>query len=217
LRLVRFAYVDFDGRKQTDGEIMVLGAVASQVQAIFDTLYRRRFPLARARLMDHYGGDDGLSMRDNNTSAFNHRPVTGGSLPSLHAYGLAIDLNPLQNPFLRLEAKGQAWISPPAGAGYANRLEPRPGKPRRAGMAEEVVQVFAWHGFPIWGGHWDNPIDYQHFQVSRKLAVRLAALPEPEGRALFARHVERYRACIRGARAAKDTAAAQSTCAAELE
>lgn len=197
LRIVRFSYVGFDGRQHNDGEIMVMSAAAEQVQEIFDALLQRRFAISGAKLMNRYNGDDQASMRDNNTSAFNDRAVTGNSAPSLHAYGLAIDLNPVQNPFLQLGEDGKATFSPEAGSRYANRLRQRPGKTARKGMAEDVVALFAEHGFVIWGGDWDAPIDYQHFQTSRTLAKRLAALPVVEGRALFSAYVQRYRSCMR--------------------
>lgn len=122
LTVVRFPYVDFSGARRDDGELMVLDAVAPEVSQLFRALYRRRFPLARARLIDHYGGDDEASMRDNNTSAFNQRAVSGGGPPSLHAYGLAIDINPVQNPFLQPGDSGAIRVSPTAGAAYLNRL-----------------------------------------------------------------------------------------------
>jgi hypothetical protein len=116
LRIVRFSYVDFEGHIHHDGEIMVMAAVADHVQTIFETLYQRRFPITKARLIDHYRGDDAAAMRDNNTSAFNHRAITDGGPPSLHAYGLAIDLNPVQNPYIQFNEQGQASYSPASGA-----------------------------------------------------------------------------------------------------
>lgn len=205
LSIVRFSYMDFDAHTHQDGEIMVLTAVAQHVENIFTRLHEARFPIAKARLMHHYQGDDEASMRDNNTSGFNHRAVAGGRLPSLHAYGLAIDLNPVQNPFIQLKQEGSAIYQPAQGSVYANRLQPRPGKSNRKGMAEDAVRIFAENGFLVWGGHWDNPIDYQHFQVSRKLAERLAALPPEQARILFARHVDRHRACLREQAAASDS------------
>ncbi|MNR79332.1 hypothetical protein D3C72_100390 [compost metagenome] len=216
LRIVHFSYLDFDGKLRDDGEIMVLAAVAAQVQAIFDTLLQRRFPIARARLMDHYRGDDVASMRDNNTSAFNDRRITNGKAPSLHAYGVAIDLNPVQNPYLQFEADGKVSYSPAAGSKYANRLPVRPGKAARAGMAEEVVEVFAQHGFLGWGGNWDAPIDYQHFQVNRALTQKMIALPLAEARNLFNTYVERYRSCVHSRKNAERTTA-QAACATSVE
>jgi len=196
LAVVRFSYVDFSGASRDDGEIMVLDAVAPEVGQLFQSLYQRRFPLARARLIEHYRGDDEASMRDNNTSAFNHRVIAGGGPPSLHAYGLAIDINPVQNPFLQARERGMVRVSPPAGTAYLNRLPERPGKPGRPGMAEEVVRLFAEAGFAVWGGHWDEPVDYQHFQFPRRLAEQLVALPAPQARQVFLQRIKAYRGCL---------------------
>jgi len=195
LRVVRFNYVDFDGKLRDDGEITVMAAVADHVSALFAALRERGFALAGARSMQHFRGDDGASMRANNTSAFNDRAIVSGSAPSLHAYGLAIDINPVQNPFVEIGKDGKAQISPAAGRSYLNRQKERPGKPVRKGMAEDVIELFAIHGFTIWGGDWDAPIDYQHFQVSRTLAKRLAALPTEKAQTAFEQHVKAYRQC----------------------
>jgi hypothetical protein len=193
LRLVRFDYVGFDGAIRSDGELVVLDVVADRVLGIFVTLRGLKFPIAGARLMNRYDGDDDASMADNNTSAFNVRPVAGSRSMSLHAYGVAIDLNPIQNPYITRSASGPS-ASPPAAADYVSRKKPR------SGMAESVVDVFAEHGFVQWGGYWKATLDYQHFQLGRSLAGRLVRLPFPAARALFERHVERSRACIRAAR-----------------
>jgi hypothetical protein len=196
LKLVKFAYVGFDMTLHEDGQIVVMDAVAPHVLRIFNTLRDIRFPIAKARLMNHYEGDDAVSMADNNTSAFNDRMITEGDAVSLHAYGLAIDVNPIQNPYV-LRTGETLTFHPAAGAEYANRLNDRPWKEFRPGMAEAVIDVFADHGFLIWGGYWDDPIDYQHFQVGRKMAERLARVSPAEGEAVFNRLVERYQACRR--------------------
>lgn len=204
LRVVHFSYLGLDGKVHDDGAVMVMAALADHVQAIFATLLQRKFALAGAQLMQHYRGDDLAAMRANNTSAFNDRAIINGGAPSLHAYGAAIDINPIQNPFVQFEDAGKANYSPAAGSAYANRLAVRPGKAARKGMAEEVVDVFAEHGFLIWGGDWDAPIDYQHFQISRTLAKRLAALPVAQAKIVFNDYVKNYRRCA----GTKKTAAA---------
>jgi len=204
LQVVRFSYVDFDKVRHDDGEIMVMAAVAAQVKALFDELLKRGFPLAQARLMEHYQGNDDASMADNNTSAFNDRPITGGKAISLHAYGLAIDINPLQNPYVRRDAQGRLIYSPPAGQAFGVRAA------ERAGSSEQVVELFAQHGFLIWGGDWKKPIDYQHFQVSRGMAERLAKLPLLQARQLFENSVVAYRTCRRAHGGKND----RKTCAA---
>ena len=188
LSLVSFSFVGFDGKDHGDGRIVVMDAAAEYVLAIFAKLHEMRFPIAHARLMNHYEGNDSASTADNNTSSFNARPSTGGTSWSMHAYGLAIDLNPVQNPYVTGSGAGLRAM-PRSAAAYANRST------RRPGMAESVIDVFADHGFSTWGGYWHNPIDYQHFQTSRGMAERLAGLLAPQAKAAFKQYVERYRAC----------------------
>lgn len=198
LKLVKFAYVDFDGRLHADGEVVVMDAAAKHVLSLFNSLRRLHFPIAKAVLMNRYDGNDNASMDDNNTSAFNDREITSGGLPSLHAYGLAIDVNPIQNPYVT-RSGATLTFNPASGVEYANRLNDRPGKKNREGMAESAVETFAENGFLIWGGYWDDPIDYQHFQVERKFAERLAQLAPAKAEAAFDKLVERYRRCRRAA------------------
>lgn len=197
LRAVEFSYKDLSGGGRGHGKVIVLDVVAADVQAIMDGLLERGFPLAKARPMEAYGGDDDASMDDNNTSAFNGRAITGGVLWSLHAYGVAIDLNPLQNPYVKFSSDGTAFIKPVGSALYAmNRLEYRPDKLPRPGLAEPVVDLFANHGFLHWGGYWDDRIDYQHFEIgSREFVTRLASLPPSAGAELWQGYVGAYRAC----------------------
>lgn len=177
LALVRFAYVGFDAGEHNDGELVVLDAVADQVAAIFAELKARRFPIRQARLMNAYDGDDDASMDANNTSAYNDRNVIGTRSISMHAYGAAIDLNPVQNPYLQ-RVQGGLAVAPKAGAAFVNR------SPLEPGMAESAIGIFAAHGFTVWGGRWRDP-DYQHFQIDRALAVKLVGLPPAEARAMF--------------------------------
>ena len=188
LSLVSFPYVGFDGKIHGDGRIVVMDATAEYVLQIFTKLHEIRFPIAHARLMNHYEGNDSASTADNNTSSFNARKSVGGKSLSMHAYGLAIDLNPVQNPYVT-GSGSRLRVMPPPAAEYANRSI------RRPGMAESVIDVFADQGFVEWGGYWHNPIDYQHFQVKRSMSERLAALSAAQARAVFKQYVERYRAC----------------------
>jgi hypothetical protein len=214
LAVVRFPYIDFAGVRHGDGELMVLAAVAPEVSQLFRQLYQRGFPLARVRLIEHYRGDDAASMRDNNTSAFNNRQITGGGPPSLHAYGLAIDINPLQNPYVQVDGPGIVRVSPPEASAYLNRLTDRPGKPARAGMSEAVVSLFASYGFTVWGGYWDAPIDYQHFQFGRSMAERLAAASTADARKIYLQHLEQRRICLKNGRRAASLRSG-TTCASE--
>ena len=190
LRIVAVPHINFDG-KIVAGEIMVLDAVAKYVQKIFETLFAMKFPIAKVNLMTVYNGSDTASMEDNNTSAFNDRDIAGKKQKSIHSYGLAIDINPIQNPFVEFDYDtGTAKYSPVQGAKFANRRDDRPGKAKRSGLAEEVVPIFKANGFDVWGGNWDTPIDYQHFQVSRDMAETLASMKPAEAIHHFDEHVQ---------------------------
>jgi hypothetical protein len=149
--------------------------------------------------MNYYSGDDDASIGDNNTSSFNDREISGGERISLHAYGLAIDINPIQNPSLKRNGDGSIRVSPPGGSQFLNRSEDRPGKAKREGMAESMIDIFANHGFLIWGGYWDDPIDYQHFQVSRRMADLLIATSPTDGVEKFREYIQGYRDCRKSA------------------
>ncbi|WP_447924966.1 M15 family metallopeptidase [Georgenia muralis] len=108
--------------------------------------------------VEAYGGDDDASMAANNTSAFNCRAVTDGSAWSEHdAYGRAIDVNPLVNPYV-----ADAYVAPPGSAANLDRDGPGTGMIRDG---DPTVQAFAAHGW-TWGGTWASPKDYQHFSTT---------------------------------------------------
>lgn len=214
LRVVTFKHHDFDATDGQTGKVVVLDALAKHVQVVFDTLYERGFALAKARLIEDYSGDDDASMADNNTSAFNGRRITGGSNWSNHAYGAAIDLNPLQNPFISIGENGRATIAPVAAARFSvNRLDQRPGKAVLTGKAEEVVEIFARNGFINWGGYWNFPIDYQHFEVGNKAFIKhLVSISAPEAEQAFNRYVRNYQRCVTR-RAGQPVEVARKVCA----
>lgn len=215
LRVVTFDFTNFEGSTE-QGSVTVLDAFAPYVQTIFNDLQRMAFPLKKARGLEHYLGDDGASMADNNTSAFNGRPITGGSSWSLHAYGAAIDLNPLQNPYIGIQANGQAMIDPVASArAYVNRMQFRPEKPERFGLAEPVVDTFADNGFINWGGYFNFPIDYQHFEVApRRFLEHLAAVSPEQAAKDFAGYVAHYRSCLQDS-SEQDPGARRARCVGE--
>lgn len=163
-------HIDFAGHVKT-GQLIVLDVCDDMVLKIFKAFYERQFPIHKMQLMYHYQGDDHASMSDNNTSCYNDRNIIGNNkAKSLHAYGVAIDINPLQNPFVVIDKEtGTATYEPKDGIEYVNRRVDRLGKDPRKGMAEEVVDLFAAYGFYWWGGYWDTPVDYQHFQLSKSL------------------------------------------------
>jgi hypothetical protein len=157
LRQVRLSYWGFDGRAHT-GTLVVHHAVATRVVTVFRTLYQRRFPIRRMAPVAAYGGSDDASMADDNTSGFNCRDAVadGPAKWSAHAYGRAVDVNTVENPYL-IDGK----VLPPAGRAYVNRSVHRPGMAVPGGV---LVKAFAAAGW-TWGGRWSDP-DYQHFSVT---------------------------------------------------
>ncbi|TDM51678.1 M15 family metallopeptidase [Aliivibrio fischeri] len=194
LRNVTFKHYTFNGKTAT-GKLVVLDAVAPHVERIFDELYQQSFPIAQAKPIEYYAGNDNKSMDANNTSAFNYRPIVGKSSLSLHAYGAAIDINPLQNPFVEFTSWGTATFKPLKGHEYSNRMLQRLGKEDRKGFAEEVINIFAQNGFIYWGGYWDTPIDFQHFQTSRDMAYLMTAMPTKEASLFFNHYVDWVQSC----------------------
>ena len=154
LRVLRLTYLGFDGRAHT-GTLVVSAKVASDVRYAFRRLYEKRFPIRGMKRVDLYGGSDNRSMAADNTSAFNCRKAVqaGPATWSNHAYGVAVDINPRENPYV-LGGK----VLPPAGSAYLNRSSKAKGVIHARGP---VVGVFSSLGFR-WGGVWSNP-DYQHF------------------------------------------------------
>ncbi|WP_033197663.1 M15 family metallopeptidase [Moritella dasanensis] len=195
LKQVQFDYIDFQGQQHNNGSIVVMDAVAPYIATIFDQLYALKFPINKAQPIRNYQGDDDLSMADNNTSAFNYRPIAGKRSLSIHAYGLAIDINPKQNPFVEFGEQGSAKFKPVDGAKYTNRMQFRYGKDERQGFAEDVITTFADNGFLYWGGFWNTPIDYQHFQVSRNMANLMSAMPADNATQFFDNYVQWYQSC----------------------
>jgi hypothetical protein len=160
LRYVRVLYRDFDGNARI-GELVVNRLIADDVLEIFRGLYDADYRIGKMVLIDEYGGDDNLSMADNNTSSFNYRIVNHSTVLSRHAYGLAIDLNPLYNPWI-YEKDGETITDPPSGAAYADRMLDLPYLIDHEDLA---YQLFTEHGFK-WGGDWDGSKDYQHFSYT---------------------------------------------------
>jgi hypothetical protein len=189
LKLVSFSYIDFNGDIKAGGRVVVLDAISRQVLELFNELKNSHFPVERAELMEVYNGNDGASMDDNNTSAFNDRPIAGSDKLSLHAYGAAIDINPRQNPNIVRDGE-EIVVKPALGSAYVQRSTPIPG------MAEPAVPIFARHGFVIWGGGWQNPKDYQHFQLDRNIAEKLVALTAEQAGEYFNKYVLACGRCL---------------------
>lgn len=157
LRLVRLTYYGFDGRAH-HGELVVHRWYADGFMQVFRHLYEARFPIRRMRLVDHYGADDDRSMAADNTSAFNCRLRAGSSTEwSQHAYGRAIDVDPVENPFVT-----PTHVSPPAGVAYLDRTQMLLGMIHDRDRTWWAFHAIGWS----WGGDWTGTIDYQHFSAN---------------------------------------------------
>lgn len=159
---VGLLYIDFNGEEQS-GELICNKAIAQDMVEIFYELYRNDYRIERIRLVDEYGGDDTLSMLDNNTSCFNYRVVDGTTTLSKHALGCAIDINPFYNPYIvyNKNGSGETYISPKGSEIYADRSQDFPYKIDENDLC---YKLFTKHGF-TWGGNWNSTKDYQHFQI----------------------------------------------------
>ncbi|RAV17248.1 M15 family peptidase [Mycolicibacterium sp. GF69] len=156
LRRVEIDHLGMDGQTHR-GELIVHEDLVAEVVEIFEQLRHVRYPIERMRTPEHYpGADDELSMRDNNTSAFNCRDIPGTGNWSLHAYGRAIDINPLINPYI--DSAGA--FQPANAAPYLDRNRIDPGLLRDG---DPAVRIFTDRGW-TWGGNWRTPKDYQHFE-----------------------------------------------------
>ncbi|HEX6230806.1 MAG TPA: M15 family metallopeptidase [Actinomycetota bacterium] len=156
LRLVRVTYRGFDGEAHR-GRLVVHRRWADEILDVFRRLYARGFPIRRIRLVDRYDADDRESMRHDNTSAFNCRFVSGTTTWSQHAYGRAIDINPVENPYV-----DGSRVSPRKGRRFLDRTDVRPGMIVERDVVWRAFRRIGWG----WGGSWSSAKDYQHFSAN---------------------------------------------------
>lgn len=159
LRYLRLSHIDAQGHEHI-GEMVCNKAIANDLLDIFRELYRQCYPIERIRLIDDYGADDERSMRDNNTSCFCFRTVSGTKKLSKHARGLAVDVNTLYNPYVHTARDGRRLIEPSTAAAYADRKRSFPYKIIKGDL---LHRLFIQHGF-TWGGSWRSMKDWQHFE-----------------------------------------------------
>ena len=157
LRLVRARHWGFDGRVHT-GRLVVHRDVAGAVLRVLRRLYAARFPIRRMVPVDAYGASDFRSIEADNTSAFNCRFVDGTTRWSEHSYGRAIDLNPIENPYVTSSGTTSHRASRP----YLRRAPYRPGMAVEGGVVVRAFDAAGWG----WGGRWSGARDYQHFSAS---------------------------------------------------
>lgn len=180
LDLLTFSYYDFLGHEKI-GHLIVMDAAASELSKAFQDIYQHHFPIETPQDLK-----DDLSIKEGSTVAFSCRNMIGQSLMSLHAYGLAIDINTSRNPYAGSYSisKGNpasgTLIPRTSNISYLNRSVIRPG------MNETIINIMKSHGFIIWGGNWRDRIDYMHFQTSRPLAEQLSKVDPQSAQTLYA-------------------------------
>lgn len=158
LRYLKVLHYTHDGKIQL-GEMICNHAISGDLLEIFRTLYEAHYPIERMILIDEYNADDERSMTANNSSAFNFRFISGTTRLSNHSRGMAIDINPLYNPYVR-ERDGKVSVEPEAGRPYVDRTLDFPYKIDHNDLC---YKEFIRHGF-TWGGDWTDRKDYQHFE-----------------------------------------------------
>ena len=153
LRLLRVTYLGFDGAAH-EGKLVVAARWARPVVRVLRRLYETRFPIRRMRLPEAYGSNDDRMDSHDDSSGFNCRLASGSTTWSEHAYGRAIDINPVENPYI-----AGSHVGPPAGRRYVDRSQHKPGMIHAGDRVVRAFRAIGWH----WGGYWRYPIDYQHF------------------------------------------------------
>jgi hypothetical protein len=156
LRLLTVQHWGFDGKVRT-GRLIVHEDVSRHLVDVFRELYAAHFPIRRMVPVDAYGGSDFRSIEADNTSAFNCRYVDGATRWSEHAYGRAIDVNPIENPYVSGGRTSHAASRP-----YLDRAHHRPGMAYEGGALVRAFDAIGWG----WGGRWTSAQDYQHFSAS---------------------------------------------------
>ena len=159
LRHIRVLHWDYD-KKIHVGELVCNKKIADKLVCIFRQLFEQRYPIERMVLPEEYDADDEKQMRANNTSCFCYRAIAGSSKLSKHSQGLAIDINPLYNPYYKDRKDGTRFVQPATAVKYCNRKASFPYKIDRKDLC---YRLFKANGFK-WGGDWRSSKDYQHFE-----------------------------------------------------
>lgn len=166
LRYLRVHYNDFNGKYRM-GELIVHRDVAQNVVNIFEELYYVGYPVKQMKLVSEFNGNDWQSIEADNTSALNCRSVTGDKKKwSNHAYGKAIDINPIENPYI----SKTGYISHKASLKYKKRVHIHSrGFADKALLLknDQATKIFEKYGWK-WGGDWKYIKDYQHFEYISK-------------------------------------------------
>ena len=160
LRYILCLHKDIGGRSIV-GEMVAGAGIADDLKDILLKLYEASYPIERMRLPDYWDADDEMMMRENNSSCFNFRKVSGSAKLSRHSLGLAVDINPLYNPYVKVRPDGTVTVKPLTASEYADRDKEFDYKIVRGDLC---WKLFTERGFR-WGGSWKSVKDYQHFEL----------------------------------------------------
>lgn len=169
LRYIHILHKDLEGNT-CEGEMVCHKIIAQDLLEIFEELYLNDYPIERMVLIDEYGADDETSMTANNSSCFNYRVISHTTKISKHGLGIAVDINPLYNPYTKI-VDGTRIVEPAAGEPYLDREADFPYKIDEDDLC---YKLFIEHGFE-WGGSWTSAKDYQHFEMPDFVADELRA------------------------------------------
>lgn len=161
LRYIRCLHITAEGQTK-EGEMIVNKKIARQVKEILYQLYINRYPIESIQLIDHWNADDEQSMRANNSSAFNFRYISHTKKVSKHGHGMAVDINPLYNPYHKRLKNGKEVVEPATAKPYLNRKKAFKYKIEADDLC---CRLFKKYGFS-WGGNWKTMKDYQHFEAN---------------------------------------------------
>lgn len=156
LRLLTVDYWGVDHAVH-QGRLIVNATATSALTRAFRQLFAAQFPITQMRPIDEFGGSDEASMLADNTSAFSCAKVPGTTVWSQHSYGLAVDVNPFENPYVR-----DGVVDPPAAAGFVDRTRSNPQMIAHGDPVWRAFNAIGWY----WGGDWRSLKDYQHFSAN---------------------------------------------------
>lgn len=160
LKYITCLHCDADGNTIV-GEMVVGNRIADKIIIILKELYKARYPIQKMRLVDYYNAEDEKSMADNNSSSFNFRFISHSTKVSKHGLGIAVDINPLYNPYWKILKDGTESIEPANSKPYLDRTKDFPYK---ITADDPCCRLFKKYGFE-WGGDWKTCKDYQHFEL----------------------------------------------------
>lgn len=163
LRYLKLLHRGFDGKIHV-GELMVNKVLADEILEIFTILFQNDYQIESMYLVDDFDANDRSSIDANNTSAFNFRTITDNpDVLSYHAMGVAIDINPINNPYIWLDENGSWTYEDRDAELYLDRDAIDAAERHMINHDDLCYELFTQRGY-TWGGDWDNPKDYQHFE-----------------------------------------------------